>query len=345
MHRRALTAVEVLAVAVAAAAVLAIFLPAFGRLRHAVADSGSRIHLRELHEALMCYAADWNDRQFTGVPDDLGVAGGDCWDYADQFGCYPPLYAGLGCNNLMYAWWGDCPALSAASPCSVWWQLRFDPEAPFLVCRTPQLKAIHDYVNGRFHDRVFYSPLDHKAYEAAAPVFDDGCEFSESAGTIPSSYALSPAAMYNPAVFSDPSDTGNYYQSPFDLADGFESPSVSQATYPAQKTRMLEHNWLQNPPAPCNPSFSGCTPYFFNHGIHSIPMTLFFDGHVNGLSPSEAVRSEARVLAQTGGKIPLWSRDTPFGSEGYFCFDSWDIIVTSYHVLTLEGIRGRDTLE
>ncbi len=136
-----------------------------------------------------------------------------------------------------------------------------------------------------------------------------------------------------------------HYQCPFDLADGFESPSVSQAKYPAQKTRMLEHNWLQNPPVPCNSAFLGCVPYYFNHGIDSIPMTLFFDGHVNGLSPSEAARSEARVLAQTDDGVPLWSRDTPFMKDGYFSRDSWDFMETSYHILTVGGIRGRDTLE
>ncbi len=55
------------------------------------------------------------------------------------------------------------------------------------------------------------------------------------------------------------------------------------------------------------------------------------------------MRSEARVFAQTD--TPLWSRDTPFGHDGYFIGSAFDFAETSYHILTVDGIRGRDTVK
>ena len=41
---------------------------------------------------------------------------------------------------------------------------------------------------------------------------------------------------------------------------------------------------------------------------------------------------------------PLWSHDTPFGDDGYLISDAYDFAETSYHILTIDGARGRDTL-
>jgi hypothetical protein len=109
---------------------------------------------------------------------------------------------------------------------------------------------------------------------------------------------------------------------------------------------MLEHHWLQNTHAECNPNFQpgswdGCEPYYFNHGYESAPMTLFYDGHVEGLGVSEAQAGDNRSNNQVG--YGLWSRDTPFGTDGYLISDSWDFLTeTSYHILTTDGILGRD---
>jgi hypothetical protein len=152
--------------------------------------------------------------------------------------------------------------------------------------------------------------------------------------------------MFHPDVLSANPDTGGqYWRPPWVFDEGYQSPTVSQAQYPSRKTRMLEHSWIQDPAEWCNEAFVGCEPYYFNHSYFSIPMTLFFDGHVGGLSASEAMRSDARMRAQTGGTASLWSRDTPFGEAGYLMFDGYDIAHTSYHILTVDGIRGRDTLE
>ena len=44
---------------------------------------------------------------------------------------------------------------------------------------------------------------------------------------------------------------------------------------------------------------------------------------------------------QTG----LWSRDTQWGADGYYGELSYDTLVnTSFHVLTTDGITGRDVM-
>jgi hypothetical protein len=228
--------------------------------------------------------------------------------------------------------------------------INLEPDAAYGVFRLPQMKGLHDYVNGRFHDPVFYSPLDTKAYLAALPAFYEDCEFVQTAGTIPSSYALSPAAMYHPDVLRAPSEGG--FQHPDTFDDGYRSPAVTQAEYAKQKTWMIEHNWLRSPPAACNPDyddpfggFSGeCDPYLFNHGANAAPLTLFFDGSVRRLLTGAVVADDARMLKKTGGVDGLWSRDTPFGESGYFGDVSFDGTIVSHHILTTGGIRGRDTL-
>jgi hypothetical protein len=141
--------------------------------------------------------------------------------------------------------------------------------------------------------------------------------------------------------------TGATFTDPWSLDAGLRSPSMSQALYPDLKTHMLEHHWLQNARADCNPAFAngtyaGCEPYYFNHGRESVPVTLFYDGHVAALGVREAEDADARHAAQAG--YGLWSRDTPFGADGYLSDIGWDFAQTSFHILTTGGIRGRDRL-
>ena len=41
----------------------------------------------------------------------------------------------------------------------------------------------------------------------------------------------------------------------------------------------------------------------------------------------------------------LWSRDTDFGTDGYFQDTAYDWTDTSFHILTTDGIRGRDLMD
>ena len=114
---------------------------------------------------------------------------------------------------------------------------------------------------------------------------------------------------------------------------------------------MLEHHWLQNNSvADCNPGFDpgtygnpGCEPYYFNHAWESSPISLFYDGHVEGIGTRNTMRADGRMRVQTG--VPewgLWSKDTPWGTDGYLIEYGYDQAATSFHVLTTDGILGRD---
>ncbi len=61
----------------------------------------------------------------------------------------------------------------------------------------------------------------------------------------------------------------------------------------------------------------------------------------------EAMSSDLRNIRQTGGEkvgVGLWSRDTPFMAEGFYMEEAYGFVETSYHILTIEGVRGRDTV-
>jgi prepilin-type processing-associated H-X9-DG protein len=160
--------------------------------------------------------------------------------------------------------------------------------------------------------------------------------------------------MFHPEVHSHCG-----WRNPKTFPAAYRSPAVGQCRFPDLKTRMIEHHWLQNNESERNPSFSGEDPsWMYNHGYNSTPTTLFFDGHVAVKGVREAMDADARAQAlqqqsaicngcqplgdcQTG----LWSRDTQFGNAGYYLDYAYDNLVdTSYHVLTTDGIAGRDFL-
>ncbi len=344
--------IELLAVLLIVAVLAAIALPAIGKARQSSGVEQSLANLVTLSVAHVMYAADWNGRQVTWAVDDLGFYN-SVQNYCDAHGGYPPLLAGWGCNTdgncLLYAYrpcvggghnWAvhpiGFPGMQQAVP-------------GFGNFRIPNSKAFHDYVNGRFYDPTFYAPNDTVPYDLALPLFGDPNEFNtEGNPPIWVSYVLSPAAMYDPDVMR--SNAAGGWQNPWDLDYGFQSPGLFQAQYPDLKTQMIEHNWVQGPPADCNPNwegygfFDGCEPYYFNHGIDSTPVTLFYDGHVRLLPNTEVFAADQQILKQTGGVDGLWHRGTPFGEDGYYISYGYDGVPLSHHILTTDGILGRDTL-
>ena len=72
-------------------------------------------------------------------------------------------------------------------------------------------------------------------------------------------------------------------------------------------------------------------------------MTLFYDGHVEGIGVRNTMRADGRMRVQTGNdNWGLWSKDTDFGPEGYLVSAGYDYAETSFHILTTDGIQGRD---
>jgi hypothetical protein len=57
------------------------------------------------------------------------------------------------------------------------------------------------------------------------------------------------------------------------------------------------------------------------------------------------MRADGRMRQQTGNEDwGLWSKDTHWGEDGYLIEYGYDQAATSYHILTTDGIRGRDIL-
>jgi len=354
---RAFTIVDLLVAIMGTCLLVGLTLPALHSVSCDAMKVTSMSNLAQLGAAHAAYAADWDDRQFTLARDDLGASQGRCEDYWAAVGCHPPVILGEDCAGTT---WGfllgcdeiepDCDGFWAVSPMNF-----FGGDSYTGSFRLPNARGFHEYVNGRFFDPVFYAPKDEVVLDLVAPFFDEPCEFvpTDIDLVFSASYVRSPAALFDPAVM-DPDVPGdpdlNGWQNPNWLNDGYRAPAESLALYPSQKTRMLEHHWLQRPAEPCNPGFAdgpydGCQPYFFNHSLRSNPVTLFYDGHVRGLSTMEALMSDARVRNQDAWEVGLWSRDTPFGVSGYFSEYGYDLTETSFHILTTGGIRGRDTVK
>jgi hypothetical protein len=217
----------------------------------------------------------------------------------------------------------------------------------------------NQHLTGKYHDPIFYSPKDRTLIEQIEQCFEIPGAFvggTQSGGIGPqvcnsraawTSYCLSPAGLFSPQVFSYNKASDLYWQAPWEMPTGYKTPSMGQIKYPTLKTHMVEHNWLQNVPIPCNAAFNGCEPYYFNMGFQSVPVTLFYDASVRMMGVMEAMSSDRRHIRQTGGKedgVGLWTRDTPFLEDGYFIEDAYDFVETSYHILTTNGVRGRDTV-
>ena len=349
---------ELLSLLVVVTVLVSLVIPALAGGRGDSMVQQSMNNLMTLSVAHIMHAADFNGRQVTFTADDLSAFGDSmedynlahgCDDYFDE-DCIPPIIAGWGDGpggSGLYSFWSHLPAH--------YWA--FQPMGfpggngieAFGHFRMPNAKRFHDYVNGRFYDPTFYAPKDAIPLADVTPWFNEPDEF-EPEGNPPrwSSYVFSPAAMYHADVMRSNSTGG--WQDPWSIDNGFESPGLFQASFPDLKTLMIEHHWLQSPPGDCNPGFDPignpyeCHPYLFNHGIDSSPVTLFYDGHIRLLPNTEVFAADQQVLKDTGGVDGLWHRGTPFGIDGYYIPFGFDDVPLSHHILTTDGILGRDTL-
>ena len=337
------TMIDLVIVLAVMALLAALVLPALGRLRGTSGVEVSLDNLVYLGVAHALYAADWDGRQFTTSRDDFGALADDFQDYLVNEGPYTIPVGWSGGSSWFFAWltvpWVYEPIVFEGEHAGFGW---------FRFTNFPT--GFHAYVNGRVYDPIFYAPNDTAAYEFVESAFDDPNELVLIGGVekaYPSSYGVSPAALFDPDVMRAPSAGG--WQDPWSLDDGFAAFPLAAAVYPDLKTHMIEHHWVQGPPDTCNPAFptgtyGGCEPYYFNHGVDSAPASLFYDGHTRLLPNTEVFAADQQILEQTGGVDGLWSRDTPFGADGYFIDFGYDGVPLSHHILTTDGILGRDTL-
>jgi prepilin-type N-terminal cleavage/methylation domain-containing protein len=362
---RAFTIVELLVVVSIIALLVGILLPALGKARDNAKLTVSKGNLRQLGEATATYAAEWNDHQVSMTIDNMAGYGDGISDALANYNA-----SGAGGDDGEHFWimagWGAGGSFWGWPPwdtyAGMYMPLNFDGSfAYFGWCRIPNAKPLSNYLTGRFYDPVYWAPKDvvplayldqcfSSPFEADGNCYQNpGGDGSDGDGNVIwSTYCWSPAALMSPDVFRNEEAGG--FQDPF--MDGFDAslrvPQMSQARYSDLKTQMLEHHWLQNKRVDCNPAFQGanyqgCEPFYFNHGYESVPMTLFYDGHVEGLGTQEAMSADSRHNGQMG--YGLWSRDTPWGANGYLISDGWDFLTeTSFHMLTTDGILGRDTI-
>jgi prepilin-type N-terminal cleavage/methylation domain-containing protein len=354
-NHRGFTIIELLVVVSIIALLVGILLPAIGKAREQAQLTKSQANLKQIGTAHVSYAAEYADRQVTWCFDNLSQYGGAAQfngmtgAHASVPGLFHPLLVlGYGQGGIWHL------ILQAESIQPYVWGSNF---GTFRICNA---SALSRYLNGRFYDPIFYAPKDTAVLASVEKWFDHPNEYVENAltgGQKWPSYIMSPAGMFNPAVFMKNTTTNKYYTDPLSLPTAFKSPGMSSATYPDLKTHMIEHHWLQNRKRPCNPAFTGgvydgCTPYFFNASQESNAVALFYDSHIGSVGAETAQHDCQRVQAQNGpANAGLWSIDQPNGGGyidnsvgGYYMAQALDWTSTSHTIFTIDGIKGRDLL-
>jgi prepilin-type N-terminal cleavage/methylation domain-containing protein len=364
MHRhhpsRAFTIIELLVVVSIIALLVGILLPAIGKARDNAQLTRSQANMKNMGTACANYGAEYKDRQITWINDNFAHYGtGAGTDLGTAFNNYATAVGAAHPWHLIGAAQGPATWYFLPNGNGGRFYIPIDWSTKVGAFRTPNTRSFNQYLNGRFYDPIFYAPKDTAVWASVENVFDYADEFTDLGGGIIkySSYCFSPAAMFSPDVFSYNKNTGKCYTDPWDLPGGFRSPSPSQARFSDLKSNMTEHHWLQNRRKSCITQltggvYDGCQPPFFNGSLNSSPVTLFFDGHIGQVGQREAIDACARVATQSGGtNRGTWSIDTPlkgaytdYSDDGYYMEYCTDWSATSWHILTVDGIKGRDIL-
>ena len=349
--RRGFTITEAAAVAAVVAVAAAVTVPVFRRVGCSSMREQSMSQLATLAAAHAQYAADFNGRQFTACPDDLGAFGGDFAAYQAANGCISTMTVGTRANGQTTTL-GYGTGACGGTPDGGAFQVPLDFTTPSVArgsFRWMNVRQFNTYVGGRFYDQTFYAPDDPAMNRKVQRWINEGRDFEQNAqsGIVNSTYDYSPAAMYDPRVFGDGTPANApQYQSPNAVASGqgYRSPSNAQCQYPSLKTRLLERHCME-PNLGMNPNVPGGeTPYQWNHSYFARSYAAFFDGSVRLFTTGEAMTAQDRATRFPGGGQRLWISSSPFG-HGFFGNIGHDWIVkTGVHYLTTNGIRGRDTL-
>lgn len=380
--RRAFTIIELLVVVSIISLLLAILVPALGRARDAAYITQSIGNLNTMKAANMTYAADWSDRHFTAMPDDAGLVGGNCTAYVSQVACPSQQLLGFDTDGGLWGYWIAGPLCpQGVGQCGNWAVLTPFAFAapgsggtgniannPYTNCfggyQMPNTKAFNTYVNHRFYDKSYYAPKDTIGHAACEFGFENEGEYTPNpAGTqiltFPT-YIWSPANMVSPGILSSKPANVSFVGRP-NLAGpgGYKSPTFSLANFPELKVLQMEKLWLQNRgKAPgTNGNFATPRCWLFNEAYNSAPACLFVDGHTQVCAMNTAVNDDSRTAAQNqtdssihGNAKGLWHKGTPCGSMGWFTAGAgYDPLVdmrpTSFGILTVDGIAGRDIIK
>jgi prepilin-type N-terminal cleavage/methylation domain-containing protein len=381
--RRAFTLIELLVVVSIISLLLAILVPALGRARDGALVTQSVANLNNLKVANLSYEAEWAGRHFTAMPDDAGLVQGDCAQYVSQIACPSQQLLGFDTNGGLWGYWiagALCP--QAVGQCGNWPVLlpfKFvdpgpggtgHPTNPYTDCfgayQMCNTKAFNTYVNNRFYDKSFYAPKDTVGITACDYGFENEGEYTPNPNpalaqylTFPT-YIWSPSNMWSPGVLSSKPSMQNGVGKPQLAGPGaYKSPTLGLANSPELKVLMMEKLWLQNRgKAPLkNGNFANPRCWLFNEAYNSAPVCLFIDGHTQVCAMNTAVNDDTRTEIQNAGESSiaplakgLWHKGTPCGPDGWFNggagYDPLiDLRPTSFGILTVDGIMGRDMLK
>jgi len=366
--KKGFTIVELLVVVSIIALLIAILLPAIGKARDAALVTQSLGNLRNLTAACSAYGADYNDRQFTAVPDETGQYGNfyqDACNNLTRQQCIPQFILGWDSNGGLWGYWckgqparcagwpgPGCPNFEIYQACNFW--------SPFFTgaWQISNCKAFNSYVNGKYYDKVFWAPKDKITLAPIEKYFQQPLEFGYTNGDYANpTYCWSPAAMWSPDVCSfDRRNQGSNSIGPAPtsttMSGAFKSPAAGLAQYPSLKWRMWEHQWLQNMEGgEINPAFNVPTPWFYNHGYNSAPAIMCFDGHTQVAALAGVQQDDDLTASQRKNGQPPACLDVGlyFKGNGYYNTAAYDMLTTgcgavNAGVLTVDGILGRDML-
>jgi prepilin-type N-terminal cleavage/methylation domain-containing protein len=387
------TIVELLVVVSIIALLIGILLPAIAKARDSAKVSQSRSNIRNVWMALLEYESDWNS-VWTGSPGNLSAGNEEIGgiqtsrtgqSITNAIAVWNSLYAVSQPFGLQI---GETPDGNSGGV--LFWNARPYNMAPYCFSsglttsteyprlgtfRFPNTRQIAEYINDDPLDKTFFAPKDYAPLNHLEQCFEFPGTYCPSSGQpsswpfeprydyglpmAPSSYCISPAAMYHPKVYEwDPgAEDGNMgFRDPMSFGAGFRAPSFAQAQFSDLKTYLMEHNWLNNltasecgsqwggtwhdPSAADSVNWGGCEPWYFNHAFRSAPVTAFLDGHIELVEMAGTERDDAFIASTGGGG--LWHRGTPDGANGYWIPQGTDWTAVSIHTHTQDGIRGRD---
>ena len=367
--KKGFTIVELLVVVAIIALLIAILLPAIGKARDAALITQSLGNLRNLSAACAAYGADYNDRQYTAVPDETGLYGNYPTDACSKLTasqCIPQMILGWDQNGGLWGYWckGAGPQRCGNWPGTCGNFIVYIPidfggwSGTWLGSwRLTNCKAFNTYVNGKYYDKTFWAPKDKITLQQVEKYFITPVEFNYTNGEYAEpTYCWSGAAMWSPDALGwsrhggGNGSTATYGGAPqaATLPGAYKSPAVGMAQYPSQKWRMWEHQWLQNlqGAGEINPAFTTPTPWFYNHGYNSAPAVMCFDGHIQIVSIAGV--QQDNDLATNQGR-PLYYVNGGSSQLCYYPQASFDMLTNNQGasapgILTVDGILGRDML-
>ncbi len=394
------TIVELLVVISIIALLVGILVPAVQKARDSAKVTQAKSNIHQVMIALQTYASDHNDRQFSVAPDNLSsgdrqntevrtaiqnISSGDGYPLGIRLGTYD----GMGVIHFIGidTWYGGETGGIVPYCFQSGLTTSSTGKNGYGVWRYPNALQVAEYMEGDTLHDAYFSPKDNVALrhiEDCDDVVGSYCPTSAMTALVggtpaiqssllaaPSSFTIAPTLMYHPAVYQWNIFASQKPTDPMRLPRGFKPPSLDQTRYPAHKTWLMEHHWLQNLNAnECSRrlgaswmlngtgTYDGCQPSFFNAHPNSEPVTVFADGTVQTYSMNDFILDSALSTDSNppGDVEGLWLPSAQLASGADFPFDSGSMIGYfaeaneivgvrwSGHTHTKHGARGRDKI-